>query len=316
MPNTPASGQAPCARTPAPARLLVSGYPAEAPPHCPGIYRMYGGQGQLLYVGKSVDLCRRLQQHHQLALQRERQRRLLRQVAVIDCQPTAGEVGALLLENAAIKTEGPLYNRRQRQLRQLWTWRLDPDPSGYLVPQVVNLLPGPPAECEVFGLFASRHAARERLLAIQRSEQLCARILTRERGRGPCFQYQLGRCRGACCGEDDPAAHNARLCAALRRQRVLAWPLAGPVLLHEPASSPPAPGQPAEQWHLVSHWLYLGTFDTPAEAGQAARVFPRRPQFDRDSYRILSRVLGRRRPRDLGLYRADTLAVVCWPAAG
>ena len=39
------------------------------------------------------------------------------QVARIEAQATAGEIGALLVENAAIKAETPLYNRRQRQVR-------------------------------------------------------------------------------------------------------------------------------------------------------------------------------------------------------
>ena len=103
-----------------------AGEPLDALPRCSGVYRFFDDDGSLLYVGKSVDIHSRVTQHLNEGRKPGRHQRLISQVARIDCQLTAGEIGALLIENAAIKSEVPLFNRRQRQLRRLWTIQLQP----------------------------------------------------------------------------------------------------------------------------------------------------------------------------------------------
>jgi excinuclease Cho len=290
--------------------VAVSGLAVASPPPCPGVYRFYAADGQLLYVGKSVDLAARLKAHFQEAARRERHRRMMRQVARVECQPTAGEIGALLLENAAIKREYPLYNRRQRRLRQLWTLRLRAGPRAYLVPEVVDFLPGGERLGEVFGLYGSRHAALQGLRAIQREQALCPQVLGLEQGSAPCFQFQIRRCRGACLGQDGPAEHNARLLGALRSGRIIAWPFEHPVLLPEYAGANAHPQQPQRQWHLVHHWAYLGSFEDPDRARRTAAA-AREWRFDRDCYRILYGALSSGAPRVLAPH---SLREMSWPA--
>ena len=85
-----------------------------------GVYRFFSSDDTLLYVGKSIDIRARIQSHFQEGRKPGRHQRIMSQVARIETQATAGEMGALLVENAAIKAETPLYNRRQRQVRKLW----------------------------------------------------------------------------------------------------------------------------------------------------------------------------------------------------
>ena len=49
-------------------------------------------------------------------------------------------------------------------------------------------------------------------------------MLGLDSGKGPCFQYQLKRCDGACAGDETPEEHNARLLSVLDRDRIAAWP--------------------------------------------------------------------------------------------
>ena len=106
-----------------------AGKTLDALPRCSGVYRFFDTDGALLYIGKSVDIHSRVTQHLNEGRKPGRHQRLMSQVARIDCQLTAGEIGALLIENAAIKSEVPLFNRRQRQLRRLWTCLLYTSPS-------------------------------------------------------------------------------------------------------------------------------------------------------------------------------------------
>lgn len=254
-------------------------------PHCPGVYRFFNGEGALLYVGKSIDIATRIRTHFSDAREPGRQQQMMRAVRRIDCQLTAGETGALLLENAAIKEEQPLYNRRQRRNRKLWTIRLTEDVSGFLQVVPSDFCPGGERFESVFGLYRSRHHIDTALRALAREQGLCLRVLGMERGRGPCFQHQIGRCQGACAGREEADSHNERLLASLERQRIAAWPFSGPVLLHESASSHDEPAQPRRHYHLLHHWSYQGSFSNRRSAQAAARRTPALV-FDRDAYRI------------------------------
>ena len=95
-----------------------AGHAVDDLPRCSGVYRFYDAAGSLLYIGKSVDVRSRVTQHVNEGRKPGRHQRLMSQVAHIDCELTSGEVGALLIENASIKAEVPLFNRRQRRLRR------------------------------------------------------------------------------------------------------------------------------------------------------------------------------------------------------
>jgi DNA polymerase-3 subunit epsilon len=134
----------------------------------------------------------------------------------------------------------------------------------------------------VAGLFRNRHTARRHLETLTRQQGLCPRALGIETGAAgrPCFQHQLGRCRGACCGAESMRTHNRRLHDALRTSRLGAWPWPDAALISEKR-----PG--FLDVHVVSHWCYLGTGGSRRQAVQLASRNADREMFDLDLYRIL-----------------------------
>ena len=60
--------------------------------------------------------------------------------------------------------------------------------------------------------------------------------------------------------------------------RLATWPYPGPVAVRE-----------GEALHVIDHWCHLGTAHSEAEVWELLESG--QPQFDRDSYRILSRML-------------------------
>lgn len=84
-------------------RFTLCGNTIDALPRCTGIYRFLGEQDPLLYIGKSVNVYSRVRCHFARSGQGDRQRRMIHATRTVDCRPTAGEAGALLLENAAMK---------------------------------------------------------------------------------------------------------------------------------------------------------------------------------------------------------------------
>ena len=285
--------------------FFVEGAPVAALPRCSGVYRFFSEDGSLLYIGKSVDIKSRVTQHWNEARKPGRHQRLMSQLHRIDCQLTAGEVGALLIENAAIKADTPLFNRRQRQLRRLWTLQLNPGDGGFLQPSAIDFVPSGERNIETFGLFANKHRVETTVREYARDQGLCLRVLGLERGKGPCFPYQLGRCDGACVGEEPAALHNERLRQVLERQRIAAWPFDGPLLLAE-HNALPTDGQPEDQFHLVDQWAWQGYFSTPAAARSALTAQDRAP-FDRDAYRLIFAALHRGRVALLDLHSGETV---------
>ena len=278
-------------------RFSLNGRPVDSAPGCSGVYRFFGAEGALLYIGKSVDIRSRVRSHFTDARKPGRQQRMMSLVSRIDCQPTAGEFSALLLENAAIKAEKPLFNRRQRRARRLWTIALQPGDGGFLQPSARDFAPDGDRDQESFGLYHNRHHIESTLRRYARDHGLCLRVMGLDRGRGPCFQHQLKRCRGACAGQEAAAAHNQRLQEVLADERILAWPFPGPIALMETADKP-IDGQPDREWQLVNQWSFCGSF-SDARTTSAAAQSPGNALFDRDAYRIL-----------LNAVRSDRVAVL------
>jgi len=71
----------------------------------------------------------------------------------------------------------------------------------------------------------------------------------------------------------------------LDRDRISAWPFPGPLALVE-SNVKPLEGQPTQQTHLVNHWCYLGSFDSPSAARAQLKHIDEH-YFDRDAYHLL-----------------------------
>lgn len=265
--------------------FTAAGVTLDVLPSYSGVYRFYSDDESLLYIGKSIDIKSRINAHYQEGRKPGRHQRIMGQVARIDCAPTAGEVGALLAENAAIKAETPLYNRRQRRVRKLWTVHLNHSSQGFLQPSAADFLLESERAVDSYGLYQNKRHIESTLQRHARDHGLCLRCMGMDRGHGPCFQYQLGRCDGACAGEESAEDHNARLLSALDRDRIAAWPFAGALALLE-RNINPLPQQPTLQYHLVHHWAYLGTFATLKEVTDELNKGTQR-LFDRDGYHLL-----------------------------
>lgn len=249
-------------------------------PDRPGVYRFYGENDALLYVGKSVAMRSRVLSHFSAGGRQGKAMRIAQQLRRIECSETAGELGALLQESAEIKTKMPLHNRQLRRQRELCAASLIADEDGYIGLQFLAAdQPLPEAE---FCLFKHRKQAQQLLRDFVKSDGLCPQRLGLERG-GSCFSYQLGHCAGACCGEQSPEQYNALLKKKLALRCVESWPYDGPALIVEPSSD-----DSRIDWHLVDRWRYFGTFTgcRPESDDCEQRLHAAQP-FDYDHYRIL-----------------------------
>jgi DNA polymerase-3 subunit epsilon len=112
---------------------------------------------------------------------------------------------------------------------------------------------------------------------------LCPILLGLESRKGPCFAYQIKRCRGACIGIESRAAHALRLAQALAGLRMRPWPFKGRVAVRETA-----PGRDRTDVIVLDRWCHLGTARSEQELYEIQQC-PPRPVFDLDTYKILTR---------------------------
>jgi DNA polymerase-3 subunit epsilon len=252
---------------------------ADELPEGPGVYRFFGEDDALLYVGKSVSLRTRVLGHFAAEHSDAKEQKLARQVRRVDWIETAGELGALLREAMMVKQLKPLYNRRLKESAQVFTIRLVPQPLIGALDEFEGVELG-----DCFGLFRTRREAQKTLTEIARAQGLCMKVLGLEAGEGSCFAYQLGRCRGACVGREKAGMHQMRLAIALAALKLKSWPFAGRIALRE------RDGMGGCDLHLLDQWTYLGTARSEDEMEQLCGT-PRPARFDPDMYRILARHL-------------------------
>jgi len=258
-------------------------------PEAPGVYLFYGDNNVALYIGKSVNLRARVMSHFSGDYRVVKDMRIAQQVKRIDWIKTAGELGALIQESHLIKRLAPVYNQRLRRATDLcsWHWQAQQEDRA---PQLVSACDLDPAQFgDLYGLFRTRRNAIEALRELATAHELCPILLGLEKKNGPCFAYQLKRCRGACVGAESRARHALRLAQAFTSMRMQPWPFRGRIGVRETGS-----GSEAAELHVLDRWCYLGTVRSEQELHEmeAART---QPAFDLDTYKILTRFLSQPR---------------------
>ncbi len=254
-------------------------------PETSGVYLFYGESDALLYVGKSLNLRKRVLAHFAADVREYKEMQLAQQVRRIDWRETVGELGALLLESRLVKTEQPMHNRRLRRAGELCAWQLREVAEGDFRPKLVsNLEVNFGRADDLFGPFANQREAVNTLRKVAEAYELCPVILGLEKSSQPgraCFAHQVGKCRGACVGKEAIGLHSARLMAALAKFKLKPWPYPGPIGLVERDEF-----MDLEELHVVDGWRYLGTARSEDEVrellAEAGAV-----RFDIDTYKLL-----------------------------
>jgi DNA polymerase-3 subunit epsilon len=169
---------------------------ADALPAAPGVYLFRGARDEVLYVGTSGDLRRRVRSYFTAGERRKRVRDMVAQAERVDSVVCAHALEAAVRELRLISAHQPRYNRRSRKPHRAW-W-VTPTVEAFPRLSVVTT----PRD-GAFGPFRSRQqavAAVETVLDIVPLRSCTQRIPARGAKASPCALHELGRCAAPCAG--------------------------------------------------------------------------------------------------------------------
>jgi len=254
----------------------------DALPGTPGVYYFWGEHNELLYIGKSINIRKRVLSHFTADHKSSREMKLCQQTRSITFEKTAGELSALILESKKVKELQPIYNRRLRRVSGFHSIYLEEGKGGILLPKIVPLSEIPAGNKKLYGLFPSNKKAKDTIQSISDEHRLCYQVCGLERlNNRACTSHQLKKCYGYCVGKQTALIHNVNMLQGFTSLALKTWPYKGPIALIETSQY-----DTTEQHLLIDNWCVLGIAHSIADYTDILdKTFM--PVIDKDIYRYL-----------------------------
>ncbi|WP_286760510.1 exonuclease domain-containing protein [Salegentibacter sp. UBA1130] len=185
-------------------------YILEDLPGITGVYYFHNEEGEIIYIGKSRNIKKRVTQH--FTNEQRKAREMQKEVSSVSFEATGNELAALLKENQEIKHNKPKFNKVLK--KNIFSHALyhSTDEDGY-----INLKIGRAGKKNSITTFSSLKRARNVLEMWITKYELCPRLCNLEKGNGNCFNYTIEKCNGACIKEESAEAYNEKVRALINQ---------------------------------------------------------------------------------------------------
>ncbi len=177
----------------------------ESMPSQTGVYYFHRTNGDIIYIGKSKNIKKRINQH--FTNTNAKSKRIQAQVATISYEITGSELVALLKENEEIKRNKPIFNRALKRTvfsQALYSFT---DKDGYTNLKIDRI----DGRKNPITTFSNRQSAKSFLFTTIEPYQLCSKLTGLEVTQKHCFNYTIKKCEGACIQKESPEAYNTRV---------------------------------------------------------------------------------------------------------
>jgi DNA polymerase-3 subunit epsilon len=170
-----------------------------------GIYYIHNEKGDLIYIGKSRNIKKRINQH--FTGTSTKSKKIQREVYSVTPEETGSELIALLKESEEIKINKPVYNRAQRKSIYEWALYSEKDSNGYLNLRLQKV----DGRKKEITSFTTLQEGKNALFRITEKYHLCQKLTGLYQTNADCFQYKIKECDGACIGKITAEEYNARV---------------------------------------------------------------------------------------------------------
>ncbi len=172
-----------------------------------GVYKFYNEFNQLIYIGKSINIKKRVEQHLRNT-KTAKGLKMIQDIVRVDYELTGSELIAMLLESDLIKQNQPIYNRRLR--KSLFPLGLfdEKDDLGYLRLTIQST--SKKTTLPLIHFTSKKEATNYLIMAVEKN-RLCQKLCGLYNSQNGCFHYEIKQCDGACIGSESPQSYNERI---------------------------------------------------------------------------------------------------------
>ncbi len=170
-----------------------------------GVYYIHNAEGNIIYIGKSKNIKKRINQHFTNTNRKSKQIQNL--VDSVSYETTGSELVALLKESEAIKTIKPKFNRALRRTRFTHALYSFTDDNGYINLKI-DIADG---RKKPITTFSNRDSGKSFINHAVEDYNLCQKLTGIYQTKTSCFNYDIKECNGACIGKESPESYNERV---------------------------------------------------------------------------------------------------------
>ncbi|MDQ3098717.1 MAG: exonuclease domain-containing protein [bacterium] len=170
-------------------------------PFSPGVYLMKNADEQIIYIGKSKCLQKRVRSYFYNGRKTRKLEKLVQTVEKIEHIQTGSELSALLLESKKIKEHLPVFNKMIRDYKAYPFLKI----SNEVFPRIYSVRELKPDGATYYGPFKSSGALENTIQNLQKAFKLrpCKGKINPAKPENMklCLYYELGECTGVCGGK-------------------------------------------------------------------------------------------------------------------
>lgn len=183
----------------------------DALPTAPGVYYFYNEEGEVIYVGKSINIRKRIIQHFNIDYKSRKSLNFKNSITDITYELMGNELVALLYESAEIKRMKPQYNRAQRRSVFNTGIFMYEDANGYRRLTFGSVNKADNQNLTPIIALSNQYKAKGFLFHKVAKYNLCQKLCDLYKTNGACFDHQVHQCNGACIGKESPEEYNQRV---------------------------------------------------------------------------------------------------------
>ena len=173
-------------------------------PTATGVYYLHNTVGDVLYIGKSKNIQKRVRTH--LTGKDRKSKKIQKKLHKVNFETTGSELIALLKEQHEIKKNQPRINKDGRYLLYPMGIRIDnKTPYHQLILEQVR------KRRDYLTVFKNGRVAKHIMTQWMESHQLCYKYSSLKDSDEACYAFIDNQCKGACLEEEDPQNYNKRL---------------------------------------------------------------------------------------------------------